>query len=375
MALPSSGTISILDLAREKVYDNHADDRIPYTGGSNKFPYPLDGFAWVTTGNNCTLSQDTGQGIGVAGSGNSALKMVCTGTDSYTNTHGTTFNHGTAGIGQTWTFSVYAKASTSLTGQLFLFEAPDGGSYTQFTNTSISITTDWQRFEVTRTLNQASTETVRVRVDGPQGNSSETVYWDGFQIEQASSATNFSMNGPYSMYDLINAGGEFSSISFDATNTAGPYEPNTSQPHAMSDWYGYDHDWVPAPSAQILLHSNGSDPGSADSYSTNNTGLWYSPVYRVVITYTAGSTNIVGNDSDFGLAAEGGDTTPDNYAVSTSAKTIAVQYTTFYFRVRRDIEPQEIGADTVTIGVTPAGSGVTTDSIAITVNWDTIGGE
>ncbi len=174
MALPSSGNpISILDLAREKVYDNYADDRVPYTGGSNKHPYPLDGYAWVTTGNNVTLSRDTGQGIGVAGSGNSALKMVCSGTDSYTSSYGNTGAHdcGSASSGQTWTFSVYAKASTSLTGQLFLFESPSSGNYTAFTNAYISITTDWQRFEVTRTLNQASTGTVKVRVDGPQASS------------------------------------------------------------------------------------------------------------------------------------------------------------------------------------------------------------
>lgn len=244
MALPSSGTISILDLAREKVYSNYADDRIPYTGGNNKFPYPLDGYTFVTVGNNVTLSRDTGQGIGVAGSGNSALKMVCTGTDSYTSSYGNTGAHdcGSAAKFQTWTFSVYAKASTSLSGQLFLFESPSSGNYTAFTNISISIGTEWKRFEVTRTLTQGNTGTVKVRVDGPQASSSETVYWDGFQVEQASSATNFHMNGPYSLTDLVMGTDSNSSMDFASTNTNSASYPNTSTAHAMSEWYSYDHD-------------------------------------------------------------------------------------------------------------------------------------
>ena len=221
MAVGPGGTVTLLGIAREKVYDNYSDDRQPYTGGLNKHPNPLDGYSWVTTGNNCTLSRDTGELSSVNHAANSggSLKMVASGTDSYTYTNGTTYNHGTAASGQTWTFSVYAKASTSLTGALFLFEAPTGGSYTAFTQVYIAITTGWKRFEATRTLNQAGTQTVRVRCDGPNASSSDTIYWDGFQIEQASEATHFTMNGPYSMNDLIRGTGTDSSMTFDSTNT------------------------------------------------------------------------------------------------------------------------------------------------------------
>ena len=246
MAIPVSGnTISILQFAREKVYDDCTDDRPPYTGGNNKHPYPLDGYTWVTTGNNCTLSRDTGvlSPVNDSTAGGGSLKMVCSGTDSYTSSHGTSFNHGTAGIGQTWTFSVYAKASTSLTGQLFLFEAPDGGSYSAFSYENKSITTSWQRFEITRTLNQASTETVRVRCDGPDASSTATIYWDGFQIEQASSATTFSMNGPYTMLDLVVGGNDYgSTVDFEETNTNSSFRPNELVPHTFYEWYSYDHD-------------------------------------------------------------------------------------------------------------------------------------
>ena len=370
MALPSSGTISILDLAREKVYDNHADDRVPYTGGSNKHPKPLDGYSWVTSGNNCDLSRDTGQGIGVAGSGNSALKMLCTGTDSYTSSYGTSgYDLGTAAKFETWTFSVYAKASTSLTGQLFLFEAPSGGSITTFSNISISITTSWQRFEITRTLTQGNTQTVRVRVDGPQGSSSDTVYWDGFQVEEASSATNFHMNGPYSLTDLVMGTDSNSSMDFEATSTDSTSNPNTSTPHEMSEWYSYDHDAVRA-TAQILLHSNGSDPGTADSYSFGPfAGMSYSSIYRAVITNISGNTVITGNDAHFYLAASNS-SNPTNYA-SPGSFSISSSYSTFYFRIRRNVDSL-FGSDSTLITVTPAlpsGGTRTADTIAINFTW------
>lgn len=42
------------------------------------------------------------------------------------------------------------------------------------------------------------------------------------------------------MTDLINGGG---SNSFPALNTLSPSKPNTSTPHAMNEWYGYDQDY------------------------------------------------------------------------------------------------------------------------------------
>ena len=245
MAVPASGNpVTILGFAREKVYDSYTNDNMPFTGGTNKHPYPLDGYSWVTSGTRCTLSRDTTNlcHVNHVANGGGALKMVCSGTDSYTSTHLPSFNHGTAARYETWTFSVYAKASTSLTGQLFLFEAPDGGSYTAFSYGSRSITTSWQRFEISRTLTQASTETVRVRCDGPDASSTATIYWDGFQIEQAVAATDFTMNGPYSMYDLVNGTGTYSSITFESTNTNSSEYPDTGTDNEWADWYDYDHD-------------------------------------------------------------------------------------------------------------------------------------
>ena len=142
----------------------------------------------------------------------------------------------------------------------------------------------------------------------------------------------------------------------------------------MSEWHDYDHDAAPAPTAQILLHSNGSDPGTSDTYTFASDGFQASAVYRVVIANISGNTAIVGNDGDFSLAAEGPDTTPDNYTTSTNGFSISSTYSTFYFKVARTLPAfPTSGIDTVRITVTPAGSGVTVDLIDITFQWDFFG--
>ncbi len=248
MSIPGSGAISILDFAREKRYDSYSNNRMPNEGGINKFKYPDDPFTFAQTGNNVTLTRDTGNRSYVTKGdrgGGGSLKMVCSGTDSYWSSYGNTGAHdcGSASNNDRWVFSVYAKASVALVGQLFLFEAPSSGNYTAFTNAYISITTDWQRFSVARQLDQASTGTVKIRVDGPQASSTETIWWDGFQVEESEEPTVFSMNGPYSIYDLVHGSGTYSSVTFENTNLDSPLYPNTGTPHQWNEWYNYDHDF------------------------------------------------------------------------------------------------------------------------------------
>lgn len=51
--------------------------------------------------------------------------------------------------------------------------------------------------------------------------------------------------GPYSIYDLVNGGStNGSGTSFDTTNTNSASYPNTTTPHAMSEWRSYDHDYT-----------------------------------------------------------------------------------------------------------------------------------
>lgn len=403
MAIPSSGQISILELAREKKYDDYQDQRIPDTSGINKFPYPMDGYEWLSdnntfsdTGNNCNLDRDGTLAPPVASfpaGGESPapygpLKMVCTGTDAYTYTYGDADYRHTAGTqSETWTFSFYAKASTTLTAQIFMFSAKSTGliignsSYNYpnanqaYRSTNISITTSWQRFEMTHQLCSSTNSSndcqyIQVRLDGQDAYNTNTIWWDGFQLEEASSATAFFMNGPYALGDLVDGGESNSSIVFETTNTNSATYPNTTSPDYMNEWYSYDHDAVRA-TAQILLHSNGSDPGTADSYSFGPfAGMSYSSIYRAVITNISGNTVITGNDAHFYLAAEGADTTPDNYA-SPGSFSISSAYSTFYFRIKRSIDSFE-GVDSTLITVTPAlpsGGTRTADTITINFSW------
>ena len=45
---------------------------------------------------------------------------------------------------------------------------------------------------------------------------------------------------PYSLTDLVNGGGQ---NFIPALNTSSPSKPNTTAPHAMNEWYGYDQDY------------------------------------------------------------------------------------------------------------------------------------
>ena len=181
---------------------------LPVYGSKNflahKF-YPLDLFTpnpndasnigW-TSGNNVTLTRDPSV-AGPTGIGGVPLKMVTSGNDPYTATYNSAaWNVCPAAQGQQWTFSVYAKASgTQNNCQLFLFEAPDSGIYTVSHNTSFTITTSWQRFSVTRTLQSAATTNLQVRVDGPHNGPNNTIWWVGAQLERASSASTFADGG------------------------------------------------------------------------------------------------------------------------------------------------------------------------------------
>ena len=181
---------------------------LPVYGSKNflahKF-YPLDLFTpnpndasnigW-TSGNNVTLTRDPSV-AGPTGIGGVPLKMVTSGNDPYTATYNSAaWNVCPAAQGQQWTFSIYAKAaSTAQTCEMFLFESTDGGNYVSFSNPSFTVTTSWQRFSVTRTLQSAATTNIQVRVDGPHNGPNNTIWWVGAQLERASSASTFADGG------------------------------------------------------------------------------------------------------------------------------------------------------------------------------------
>ena len=64
------------------------------------------------------------------------------------------------------------------------------------------------------------------------------------------------ISNPILMTDLINGGGN---NSFPALNTASPAKPNTSTPHAVSEWYSYDQDAASGYAGNISGRSESSD--------------------------------------------------------------------------------------------------------------------
>jgi hypothetical protein len=179
----TDGLVLCLDAANPKSYS------------PNVHPNPTDIYSWVNTsvGNNCTLSRDTIQ----SPVGTKPLKMVITGSDAYTNTYSAlTWNLLPAVAGQTWTVSVWVKASITTTMEgPYIFGANSSGTYLEASSagsTAFTVTTSWTRISYTYTLVNASTTNLQVRLDGTQtGGSGVTIWWDGLQVERSSSMTTF----------------------------------------------------------------------------------------------------------------------------------------------------------------------------------------
>jgi hypothetical protein len=163
--------------------------------GRNYHPNPTDIFAWSGSGANAaTLSRDTIS----SPVGNKPLRMVTFGNDAHIVTYNSSiWNISDAVVGQTWTVSVWAKANIATTGQIFIFESTDSGSYLSAPAKTISITTDWQRFDYTVTFGNTSTTKIQVRLDGADSFvGARTIWWDGLQVELNSAVTGFSTSIP-----------------------------------------------------------------------------------------------------------------------------------------------------------------------------------
>ena len=162
----------------------------------NVFPKSTDIFDWCQNAgfNACSVSRDASM---TRQYGSIPLKMVVSGNDAYISSYSApTWNLAPAANGQTWTVSVYVKASVATTGELFIFGADIDGYYggvgTYVSNGAISITTSWTRVSFTTTMNGVNVAFIQVRLDGPNtGGAGQTIWWDGLQVERASAATTF----------------------------------------------------------------------------------------------------------------------------------------------------------------------------------------
>lgn len=166
----------------------------------NAFPRALDIFDWYTTkrgnatGTGCTVERDFQTSRSPAGG--IPLKMNVTGNDPHIGSYNAlTWNISQALNGQTWRVSVYAKASQTLNNcEIYIFgvnsagsAVPPGGGWYGITSKTITVTTEWQRFDHFITFNNADIAFVQMRLDGPNSDGAgTTVWWDGLQVELSS---------------------------------------------------------------------------------------------------------------------------------------------------------------------------------------------
>ena len=188
----------------------------------NVMPNPTDVFAWAgqAGANAATLSRDTSM---TRQYGSIPMKMAVTGTDPYTNTinygpsASSTWNLAPAANGQTWTISVYVKASVSTTGELFLMPADSNGVAITSASGTVTITTSWTRVSFTYTISSATCAFIQGRLDGtPTGGSGINIWWDGLQVERASSATQFN---PYYFGNTVWKDVSGNAVNFTTFNT------------------------------------------------------------------------------------------------------------------------------------------------------------
>lgn len=238
----------------------------------NVHPYPTDLYAWVTTGNQVTLSRDTI----TSPVGNKPLKMVQNGNDTHTGSYNTSiWNLCPATIGEVWTVSVWVKASAPTTVEgPYIFEVNSAGTYIQASSGSFAISTEWQRISLTRTFTNATTAYIQTRLDGTNtGGAGITIWWDGLQVERTSSASNFNSttntNG-LSVVDSLTA----TTYAFPNTTSCATYNKTHLTFDGTDDYISLLNDTYPAKatdnfSCEIVLRvpsaatwSNGTNAGS-----------------------------------------------------------------------------------------------------------------
>jgi hypothetical protein len=153
-------------------------------------------------GNNCSISLDSTAGPSPAGG--IPMKMVASNTDPHiASWNSSSYNLARANNGETWTVSVYAKANTATTCELYVFGANESGSgfvsgnFLTIKQQNISVTTDWQRFQTQITMANTNIAFIQARLDGTTGTptaGANTYWFDGWQVECANTASRFNDN-------------------------------------------------------------------------------------------------------------------------------------------------------------------------------------
>jgi hypothetical protein len=247
----------------------------------NVMPNPTDIFAWCGSAYavSCTLARDT---TITRQYGSIPLKMTVTASDSnFQSYNSSIWNLAPALNGQTWTISVYAKASVASTfGQIFIFPAnASGNTLPTFGAGTFTITNSWQRFSYTYTITgEATTAFIQMRLDG-SNTAGEIIWFDGLQVERASAATNFNpyyfgnavwkdVSGNSNNSSLVNTDSQnyFSTnagyIQFDGTNdyVSMPMNANTRLQNNYQTLSFFVYITSVGPNGAAFLYSVGVNP-------------------------------------------------------------------------------------------------------------------
>jgi hypothetical protein len=250
-----------------------------------------------TLANAATTSRDSSTALSPVGG--VPLRMNVTGNDPFLATYNSSqWNIADARQGDTWTLSVYAKADRSTSGQLFIFEANESGTYTKAPNKTIQLGTEWQRHSFTYTFTDPSTRYIQIRLDGPDsGGTGAIVWWDGLQVEKENQASPFT-------------------ASPDTNRFAGKFNPLDLH----SGGFG-TMQWQPSQDFGTLQNVKEFDiKVLADSYAENTE----------LITLTLGSGT--------------------GYGVSNSSQTITIADNPFVLSLRAGQNPTEAGANETDLG-------------------------
>jgi hypothetical protein len=177
------GLVLSYDFANKKSFSANV-----HPGSTNIYDWYV-GIRGNDGANQSTLSKDTIE----SPVGNTPLRMDVTGSDPHLGSYNSlAWNLDEATSGDTWTVSVYAKASTNTTCAIFIFGINASGQYIEAPAGSRSITTEWQRISFTHTFANSNTVYIQSRLDGPEpSGAGQTVWFDGWQVERGSTATNF----------------------------------------------------------------------------------------------------------------------------------------------------------------------------------------
>lgn len=272
------------------------DSSNPKSWSQNVFPQPLDIGAWATSGNAGTYSRDTT--VTDSPAGGIPLKVVQTGNDPYTSTYNSSgWNLAPALVGQTWTVSVWVKASVNTTVEgPVIFGANSAGTYvTAVSAGSINVYTYWTRVSYTTTFTDATTAYIQARLDGTNTYASTiTVWWDGLQVERASSASAFT--------PLTNVNGtSWKDLSLSKTSvTLNNYPTYTS---GISGYFNFDGVDDYGQTAAVVLPTTNNSPLTLEAVCLTTTTA---PAYQTVLGTNGTYSQIGFSGGNFAGGRNGG---------------------------------------------------------------------